>query len=358
MLDILLATNFEDPIIGWMQDNIVLIIENFRTFGEMHLGDITSLGCSLGAVCILFAAAIELFPVMMGQRGPDIMNLVRLFVLAAIINGASWGAVCSTLAAPGRGLWTFGKSMYDDQMGPVLTQMSKNLTMYQQIDSIQASQAAKAKLQSETVTDASLNTEVMPDESWWEEIHSSIGNAILKIVGSICFVIQLLLYMICEFLYLCAVLMTLALGEIGVCVLGMFGPISFALSLLPAWRDAWAQWTCKYVALSLYGGLCWIVLAFNAQLFKFCVEVDAQSYEKILATGKTTEMSMFFDYVETWFGTCVLTIVGFVVGIGLTKMVPELASWIIPSSASSSIASSATALGGLVERGARKVFRV
>jgi len=347
--------NFDDPIIGWMQDNIVLIIENFRTFGEMHLGQLTSLGCGLAAVCVLIAAAIELYPVMMGQRGPDIMGLVRLLVLATIINGASWGGVCDALAAPGRGLWTFGNSMYQQQMEPVLAQMSKNLMMYQQIDSIQSAQTAQAQLQSKAATDATLNSDVMPDESWWQEIQTSIGNELVRVVGGICFVVQLVVYMVCEFLYLCAVLMTLALGEIGMCVLGMFGPISFALSLLPAWKDAWAQWVAKYVALSLYGGLCWIVLAFNAQLFQFCVQVDASSYENILASG---EIGMFLDYVETWFGTCVLTIVGFVVGIGLTKMVPELASWIIPSSASSSIASSATALGGLVERGARKVFRV
>lgn len=36
-------------------------------------------------------------------------------------------------------------------------------------------------------------------------------------------------------------------------ILIVTGPITFGLSVLPAWKDAWIQWVARYVSVLLYG---------------------------------------------------------------------------------------------------------
>ena len=106
-------------------------------------------------------------------------------------------------------------------------------------------------------------------------------------------------------------------------VLKIFCPVAFALSIVPPWGSAWSQWISKYVSLSP-------------------TLLGSASY----TWGEIGGLGM------QGIGSTCMYVVGLLVGAMLIKFVPELASWIVPGGASSSIGS---AVSGMTTTGAAAV---
>lgn len=111
-------------------------------------------------------------------------------------------------------------------------------------------------------------------------------------------------------------------------ILIVTGPITFGLSVLPAWKDAWIQWVARYVSVLLYGFIGFFVLAAALQLVKYGVRMDI----KILETA-TSSSEAFWAYSSSSVVTALYHFVCLMVGGIALKFVPELATWIIPSTA-------------------------
>ena len=57
-------------------------------------------------------------------------------------------------------------------------------------------------------------------------------------------------------------------------ILAIVGPLAFAFSLLPSWRDAWSTWVSKYISVSLYGFIAYIDLAVSMAIIQYGIEDD------------------------------------------------------------------------------------
>jgi len=354
---ILLAVT-TDPLLDIVEKTMTQVATNLTTFGDSHLSDLVGLGCGLASVLVVIVALRVLAPVMMGQQAPDVLALVKIVVIAAILNAGTWSSVCKFLAAPGEALEDTAYQLYRGKMDKIWPMMAKCRDYRAKADeelSRQAGEAQKKADEAAKSADAEKSTWQKIQEWAEHPIDNTVNTAkewvvdtALEMVGSffhmlgnyLLFILQAVLVVVGEFIYLSAAVMVVMMGKIGMCILGMFGPIAFALSLTSTWSNAWAQWIGKYVSLSLYSGILWIVLAFNSTIFEYCVSQDYMALQRISDQGN---WQLFATYFTNWFGTIAFFVVACVIGAQLAGHVPEFASWAIPSGTGSSGTASAAA---------------
>ena len=126
-------------------------------------------------------------------------------------------------------------------------------------------------------------------------------------------------------------------------VLAIVGPISFAFSLLPSWRDAWSSWVSRYITVNLYGFLAYIELALSTAIIQYNIEDDIDVLQSVNADEDAFALFTIFQsgYHNGLLPALVVSAIGLL-------LVPKVAEWIIPSSGTSGAASSAkrNAIGG------------
>lgn len=130
-------------------------------------------------------------------------------------------------------------------------------------------------------------------------------------------------------------------------VLVAFCPIAFALSIIPPWASAWSSWISKYVSISLWPFLCYSCVTFVNFILLFEIGTDLAAYDTLLGKNPLTAgtwQGIFMLGVQNVGATC-RYVIALILGAILLKFVPEIASWLIPGGASSSIGS---AVGGMV----------
>ena len=65
-------------------------------------------------------------------------------------------------------------------------------------------------------------------------------------------------------------------------ILLILGPISFALSIIGAFRDSWVQWTARYIAVSFYIAIGMIVLNMAILIISYGMQQEISRMQQIL----------------------------------------------------------------------------
>jgi hypothetical protein len=126
-------------------------------------------------------------------------------------------------------------------------------------------------------------------------------------------------------------------------VLKIFCPVAFALSIVPPWASAWSQWISKYVSLSLWAPLIYMCSIYADMILKYTILQDTTAYTTLLGSA-TYSWGEIGGLGMQGIGSTCMYVVGLLVGAMLIKFVPELASWIVPGGASSSIGSAVSGM--------------
>lgn len=145
----------------------------------------------------------------------------------------------------------------------------------------------------------------------------------------------------------------LVLAEFGRAVLFMFGPVAFAISILPPFSDAWSTWIARWVNLSLYTFLIFMCVSMVDQMFMVTIGRDLTAYEKLLKG--LDEMTGQMDWAQIGqlglnsLGSTAAYIGSTLAGAYALKMVPEVASWIMPAGAASGISAAASGFSKIIK---------
>lgn len=112
-------------------------------------------------------------------------------------------------------------------------------------------------------------------------------------------------------------------------VLVFFGPLWMVASMLPAWKDAWAQWAGSVITVSLWGGIAYLVMTFSLYLMDFGASTDVNGLQTAVSDDH-----VFYGMIQhlcNGGGTIMLTVIAALVGTLALAHVPELASMCWPS---------------------------
>ena len=141
----------------------------------------------------------------------------------------------------------------------------------------------------------------------------------------------------------------LIVAEFGKQVLLIFGPLAIAVSIIPPFSDAWSTWVARMVNISLYPFLVFICIAMIDEVFMVTLDADFKAYQELLKeTDKITDVMSWEQIGElglSSLGSTISYVAAALAGSYAMKMVPEVASWIMPAGASSGIAAAAGGFG-------------
>lgn len=122
-------------------------------------------------------------------------------------------------------------------------------------------------------------------------------------------------------------------------VLKLFCPVMFALSIVPPWRNAWSQWISKYLTVSLWGFLVYLIVYYVDFIIMYYLRSDLIAYNSLLHNAANWNNIGALGMQAI--GTTCMYVVGMLAGAKILSMVPEVCSWLIPGGVSSGAGSMA-----------------
>ena len=345
-------------------------------------GTLVGAARQIAAICVMFYLGYEMWPVILGRKAPDVLALLRPFLIAMILN--AWPSFVTAMRAPGRTLETQGKLFFVAQwnkMGNLELECEK---LQAQLNNKRDSVFALHWEELQGIKDAVMSYEnydtnhedgesfgewlenTLKDKlegkwgtGWWLKIKqlwnakdtaATMLSEVLKkflddagqyISSWIEKILKWLSVLFLNFNFL-GILM---IGQIAMGVLAIFGPIMFAISITEVWHNAWAEWMMKFFSYSMYAFLAYLVMGFIYGL----VFYELKDYNKNLTFALNSDWDGYTASFGRQFGRLVNWLVALWVGGYCMKFVPELAGIIFNVQGSGAAAGAADAMKGGVK---------
>ena len=308
-----------------IDENLLNVINFLREYFQRFFSDLIVAGQGIGAIMALFVIAGEAYKVMVKQKGFDILAILRPIAISLVL--VNWIFFVDAVGSIPRGLERYSKSVFDNAHVEVIamrearTEAAKNVKERVQ-KAKAAADMAEAQIEDGNVFDRLMEMgedmmTVIQDQLysfatiWQAQANQFLEEWVLKIG---------------EFFWQIQVYLLFFIKEVFASILIISGPITFGLSVLPAWKDAWSQWIARYVSVLLYGFIGYFVMAAALQITRYGIHMDTL----VLNTANSTQEA-FAAYTSSSVVTALYHFITLIVGGCAIKMIPELATWIIPA---------------------------
>lgn len=325
------------PVIDESLNKLLVVMKSSPTQGLY--GEMMSMARGLGISFALCVGSYECWMMMLGRRGMDVMKIARIIGLALCIQFSD--TICSALDIPGNWLESRTHGMATALNKKVATfELDVAKKQQEYVDSLRSQQAKQEeqKAAQDAATEDGLLDKIQHSV---ENIGNSIknyaqqaavlvetkisewANDIIRFIGEIIF--QMTYY-------------GMLLGQrIFLSVLKLFCPVMFALSIVPPWRSAWSQWISKYLTISLWGFLVYLIVYYVDFIIIYYLRSDLTAYNSLLHNA--ADWNNIGALGMQAIGTTCMYVVGMLAGAKILSMVPEVCSWLIPGGVSSSAGS-------------------
>lgn len=300
-------------------------------------GSFIGIATILAGMFALIYLGIESYKMMLGEKQIEVSTLLRPFMIGFVI--MLWVPFINLIDVPCDALTDAAREMFENRLGEIddahrnRASIQDSITMRIVENSVSASQA----------NEISTDEEIHRMGIRLDGLINAVAGLQTYIVGKIRQIAFNILESIIIMLWKAAVYLILFLRLMFKSVLAIVGPISFAFSLLPSWRDAWSSWVSRYITVNLYGFLAYIELALSTAIIQYNIEDDIDVLQSVNADEDAFALFTIFQsgYHNGLLPALVVSAIGLL-------LVPKVAEWIIPSSGTSGAASSAkrNAIGG------------
>ena len=337
MIDLQLSSLFINQLLTMglpaIDDSLMRLLTAMETFPKSAiLGSAISFAKMLGLLLALCMGSYECWMMMLGRRGMDVMKLARIIGLSLCITYSSY--ICESLKMPGKGLEEVTRQMAQSKNKEVA---ALELKVAQKQDDY----LKRLRQVQDSIETAKQVQEIGEDAHWWdkliynmENLGSTINNyaqrAAVAAETKVSEWINDVIRFVGELIFQMSYYGMLVAQRIFMTILATFAPIMFALSIVPPWSNAWAQWMGKYLSLSLWGFVVYFCLYYIDFILMYNLMEDIKAYDTLLR-----------GTVNSWQQIGALGLQG----IGSNCMY-EVASWLIPGGISSS---AGTASGSMAQ---------
>ena len=314
----------------FIDNSMLYLIEGLgNTISELF-GSFIGISTVLAGTFALIFLGIESYKMMMGETELKVNTILRPFLIGLVI--MLWVPFLGVIDAPCNALTQAGKEIFENQI--------------QTVNQLQRTRAAVADSITMKIVKQSAESEEAEALSTDEEVHrlgirldgivDKIQNLGIYVVGKIRQILFNVFETIIITLWQAIVYLIMFLGMIFFkSVLAIVGPLAFAFSLLPSWRDAWSSWLSKYITVSLYGFIAYIDLAVSMAIIQYGIEDDIDVLTQ--ANLEDEAFTLFTCFASGFHNNFIPALI--VSAISLL-LIPKVAEWIIPSSGTSQAASS------------------
>lgn len=314
----------------FIDTSMLYLIEGLgNTISELF-GSFIGISTVLAGTFALIFLGIESYKMMMGETELRVNTILRPFLIGLVI--MLWVPFLGVIDAPCNALTQAGKEIFENQI--------------QTVNQLQRTRAAVADSITMKIVKQSAESEEAEALSTDEEVHrlgirldgivDKIQNLGIYVVGKIRQILFSFFETIIITIWQAIVYLIMFLGMIFFkSILAIVGPLAFAFSLLPSWRDAWSTWVSKYISVSLYGFIAYIDLAVSMAIIQYGIEDDIDVLTQ--ANLEDEAFTLFTCFASGFHNNFIPALI--VSAISLL-LIPKVAEWIVPSSGTSQAASS------------------
>jgi hypothetical protein len=317
---------------------------------------------ALAAIFMIIFFSIKSYEMMVGDKRMEIMPLLRPFGLAMII--LWWGIFVKVIEFPTDVIASTTSQMFDSEESTV--------------DDLRFQRANLMLAVANSLYTFQAQTQVAEKESdtWygqaWDAVTSTVKEGISTVVSPLLELknrlevgMQLLFTQLLELLGIwilrIAVYIIFMIQIIYSSILIILGPFSVAASILPAFRDSFSTWIARFISVSLYSGIAYLIMYLCALMQEYALQSEISKYQVLVGTNGTSadlaKMAVFAGNGILSFGT---VIVVFLIGAICMFTVPSISTWIIStsgiSSATSSFGRGAATVVGIARRASGTFF--
>lgn len=314
----------------FIDNSMLYLIEGLgNTISELF-GSFIGISTVLAGTFALIFLGIESYKMMMGETELRVNTILRPFLIGLVI--MLWVPFLGVIDAPCNALTQAGKEIFENQI--------------QTVNQLQRTRAAVADSITMKIVKQSAESEEAEALSTDEEVHrlgirldgivDKIQNLGIYVVGKIRQILFSFFETIIITIWQAIVYLIMFLGMIFFkSILAIVGPLAFAFSLLPSWRDAWSTWVSKYISVSLYGFIAYIDLAVSMAIIQYGIEDDI---DVLTQANLEDEAFTLFTCFQSGFHNNFIP--ALIVSAISLLLIPKVAEWIVPSSGTSQAASS------------------
>lgn len=340
----LLDMHVED-LAGWdvLSTHIIKLNNELGKVGISSADALMGAGKALGAIFALIVAAQKAYKMMTLEGKFEVLEIARPVLFAFLI--ANSGAIVEAVTYPGTQLENHFRQVYEER-SQLVAEWRKKRSEFSTAFNMKVAEKTDA---AEQVKKSWLEQGI----DWLAEAFDKVQNFGATVSGlvfaKIFGIVDTVLVFLGELFFQIGTYFIFFIKALFITVLTLFGPIQLACSILPSWKDAWASWIGRLVAVSLYGAMAYIVMTYTLYLLQFAYEVDCEKLNA-LANGDNgiSSLDNVFNYVCGLMGSSCTVVIAYLCGGLAMSIVPELASWCIPGGSASMGASNF--IGGMVGR--------
>jgi hypothetical protein len=308
------------------QVSIMQVIMNWKNTVALNYSDeLVSLAQTLCFVFAIIWCAAKLYPVIAGEDKLSVLPLLRPFFLSMAI--AAFPLFVGLVNIPGKALEQHAYTRFYQSWEKMKGNAHKR---YESLD-----KTTKKAMEMATLAERGENAErnqLMTSGDIGKEVSDGpfgLGRAVAGMTMVVMNKLKQLFYGTIQYLALvfmnvvvCGVLFGQAAAMM---IMAIIGPLAFAFSCLDPWKQSWAQWTARFISVSLWSGLAYFVCFAAAEIMSGILLREISILEAMLQ-----EEEWKFAILNSLFGSDQLTfpVLTLFVAFGMIVIFP-VSTWII-----------------------------
>ncbi len=337
-----LAVFLDIPNKFW-DPNIMDLIRGIQL--QLGSGEFITVAKEVAAILSLMYLSVKAYAMILGEGRLEIMQLFRPFLITlVIVNFGLYASVVGGLgkaaAATEEGLFQANASHMDDLM---FTKDSLGTTFWTRVlDST-------SQIRNQISEQDNINSDKVIDQGDASWLVGGISKAVAhaqNAIGSYITIyeqlawaklsmwmqglIESIAFSVFKGIAYCLFFIQMILMHI----LLILGPVSFALSIIGAFRDSWVQWTARYIAVSFYTAIGMIVLNMAILIISYGMQQEISRMQQILNKAVGPDFYQSVIHIDNFLG---YLLIGLLVAIGGIMTVPAVSGWIVGGGDSGSV---------------------
>lgn len=339
------------PLIDKSLEEVIMVLGNPPT--KVLESTITGWARTIGASLALGVGSYEAWMMILGRRGMDVMKILRIVIISVCLSGPGMSFIHNICNAPGKVLEDSAHKMAqkaNTDLDAKERAVAKEQKVY--LDSLRSLQAKQ--MEQKEAKDALEESEEAKGgmigkiksvltgignsiENLGTEIENQAKQAALLVETKAVEIVNGIIRFIGEVLFQMTYYGMLVGQKIFINILWLFMPVAFAMSLAPPFRSAWSQWLSKYLSLTLWPFIIYLISYYVDYLLMYFVGKDLAAYKSLVGGTNINNWGTIGTLGIQGIGTTCMYVVGLLAGAKILSMVPEVASWLIPGGVSSSM---------------------
>jgi hypothetical protein len=312
LVDMLLDQDILNLIEG-LYDTMSLRHERYVAFAQM-----------LCALFMFLFFAMESYKMMVGDKKLEVMPLLRPFALSLVV--MFWGSFVDIIKTPAEFLTQAERSAFYKSMQRLEQESRQRYALIDEIGQKLVETSADTERAAQQVNNTETGDFFGLGESL-DTLWNNIKGYYLIVVSKMRYVgHQLIEYVAVTFFQVCTYVVFFLQAIFGA-ILIILGPIAFSFSILPGFRDAYLNWIARFISVSLYSVIAYLVLNMAIEVVRLGIMQELAALNQV-----KDNPDAFVMYVATSSGSMGSFIAAILVAAIGMLTIPSISTWIVSTS--------------------------